>query len=38
MRGLRIAFNYLRIEIMNEFQYRANLFIQVLQTFIALAT
>ena len=38
MHGLRLAFNYLRIGIMNEFQYRANLYIQVLQTFIALAT
>jgi ABC-2 type transport system permease protein len=38
MHGLQLAFNYLRIGIMNEFQYRANLYIQVLQTFIALAT
>lgn len=38
MHGFRIAFNYLRIGIMNEFQYRANLYIQIMQTFIALAT
>ena len=38
MTGIRLAFNYLRIGIMNEFQYRANLYIQILQTFIALAT
>jgi ABC-2 type transport system permease protein len=38
MNGLRLAFNYLRIGIMNEFQYRANLYIQILQTFIALGT
>ncbi|MCB9112737.1 MAG: ABC-2 family transporter protein [Anaerolineales bacterium] len=38
MQGFRLAFSYLRIGIMNEFQYRANLYIQILQTFIALAT
>ncbi len=38
MQGFRLAYNYLRIGIMNEFQYRANLYIQILQTFIALAT
>lgn len=38
MTGFRLAFNYLRIGILNEFQYRANLYIQILQTFIALAT
>ena len=38
MHGFRLAYNYLRIGIMNEFQYRANLYIQILQTFIALAT
>ena len=37
MKGLRLAWNYLRIGILNEFQYRANLYIQILQTFIALA-
>jgi ABC-2 type transport system permease protein len=37
MKGLRLAWSYLRIGILNEFQYRANLFIQILQTFIALA-
>jgi ABC-2 type transport system permease protein len=38
MSGIRLALNYLRIGILNEFQYRANLYIQILQTFIALAT
>jgi ABC-2 type transport system permease protein len=38
MKGFQLAFNYLRIGILNEFQYRANLYIQILQTFIALAT
>lgn len=38
MTGIKLAFNYLRIGIMNEFQYRANLYIQILQTFIALGT
>lgn len=38
MHGLRLAFNYLRIGVLNEFQYRANFYIQILQTFIALAT
>ena len=38
MKGLRLAWSYLRIGILNEFQYRANLYIQILQTFIALAT
>jgi ABC-2 type transport system permease protein len=38
MHGLRLAYNYLRIGILNEFQYRANLYIQILQTFIALGT
>lgn len=38
MRGLRLAINYLRIGVLNEFQYRANFYIQILQTFIALAT
>lgn len=38
MHGLQLAFNYLRVGIMNEFQYRANFYIQILQTFIALAT
>lgn len=38
MKGLRLAYNYLRIGILNEFQYRANLYIQILQTFIALVT
>ncbi len=38
MNGFRLAFNYLRIGVMNEFQYRANLYIQIVQTFIAVAT
>lgn len=38
MHGLRLAYNHLRIGVMNEFQYRANLYIQLLQTFIALGT
>ena len=38
MNGLRLSMDYLRIGILNEFQYRANLYIQILQTFIALAT
>ena len=38
MQGFKLAFNYLRIGVMNEFQYRANLYIQILQTFIALGT
>ncbi|MBX3037915.1 MAG: ABC-2 family transporter protein [Anaerolineales bacterium] len=38
MKGIKLAYNYLRIGILNEFQYRANLYIQILQTFIALAT
>jgi ABC-2 type transport system permease protein len=38
MQGIKLAYNYLRIGIMNEFQYRANLYIQILQTFIALGT
>ncbi|MBI5824309.1 MAG: ABC-2 family transporter protein [Chloroflexi bacterium] len=38
MHGLRLALNYLRIGVLNEFQYRANFYIQILQTFIALGT
>jgi ABC-2 type transport system permease protein len=38
MKGIKLAYNFLRIGILNEFQYRANLYIQILQTFIALAT
>ena len=38
MSAFRLAASYLRIGVLNEFQYRANLFIQVLQTLIALAT
>jgi ABC-2 type transport system permease protein len=35
--ALKLASQYLRIGILNEFQYRANLFIQVLQTLISMA-
>jgi ABC-2 type transport system permease protein len=35
--SIRLAAHYLRIGILNELQYRANLFIQVLQTLIATA-
>ncbi len=38
MHGLKLAYNHLRIGVMNEFQYRANLYIQLFQTFIALGT
>lgn len=38
MKGLWLAYNYLRIGILNEFQYRANLYIQILETGIALVT
>jgi ABC-2 type transport system permease protein len=37
MSALKLASHYMRIGILNEFQYRANLLIQVLQTVIALA-
>lgn len=37
MTALKLATSYLKIGILNEFQYRANLFIQVLQTVITLA-
>jgi ABC-2 type transport system permease protein len=38
MKSMRLALNYLRIGIMNEFQYRVNLYIQLLQSIIALIT
>ncbi|NTW08769.1 MAG: ABC transporter permease, partial [Anaerolineaceae bacterium] len=38
MTAIKLSFNYLRIGILNEFQYRANLYIQILQSFIALIT
>ena len=38
MRIIRLAWSYLRIGIANEIQYRVNFFIQLLQSFIALAT
>jgi ABC-2 type transport system permease protein len=37
MRFFRLTGSYLRIGVANEFQYRANLFIQILQSVIALA-
>jgi len=38
MRTLILAWSYLKIGITNEMQYRVNFFIQLLQSFIALAT
>ena len=38
MKILRLILSYLRIGIANEMQYRVNFFIQLLQSFIALAT
>ena len=38
MRIIKLAWSYLRIGIANEVQYRVNFFIQLLQSFIALAT
>jgi ABC-2 type transport system permease protein len=38
LRIAKLAWNYLRIGIANEMQYRVNFFIQLLQSFIALAT
>jgi ABC-2 type transport system permease protein len=38
MRILKLIWNYLRIGIINEMQYRINFFIQLLQSFIAVAT
>ncbi len=38
MRIIRLVWSYLRIGIANEMQYRLNFFIQLLQSFIALAT
>jgi ABC-2 type transport system permease protein len=38
MKIIRLAWSYLRIGIANEMQYRVNFFIQLLQSFIALAT
>ncbi len=38
MKILKLSWSYLRIGIANEMQYRVNFFIQVLQSFIALAT
>jgi ABC-2 type transport system permease protein len=38
MKIIKLAWSYLRIGIANELQYRINFFIQLLQSFIALAT
>lgn len=38
MNLFKLAWNYLRIGVMNELQYRVNFFIQLLQTSVALAT
>ena len=38
MRIVKLAWSYLRIGIVNEMQYRVNFFVQLLQSFIALAT
>lgn len=38
MKGIKLAYNFLKIGILNEFQYRANFYIQLLQTFISLGT
>jgi ABC-2 type transport system permease protein len=38
MKIIKLAWSYLRIGIANEVQYRVNFFIQLLQSFIALAT
>lgn len=38
MNPFKLAWNYLRIGVMNELQYRVNFFIQLLQSLIALAT
>jgi len=38
MKTLTLIWSYLRIDIANELQYRVNFFIQLLQSFIALAT
>lgn len=38
MKTIKIIWSYLRIGIANEMQYRVNFFIQLLQSFIALAT
>lgn len=37
MRAIKLAWTYMRIGIANELQYRVNLFIQILQSLIALA-
>lgn len=38
MNPFKLAWTYLRIGVLNELQYRVNFFIQVLQSFIAVAT
>ena len=38
MNPIKLAFTYLRIGVLNEMQYRINFFIQLLQSFISVAT
>jgi ABC-2 type transport system permease protein len=38
MNPIKLAFTYLRIGVLNEIQYRINFFIQLLQSFISVAT
>ncbi|HWL45591.1 MAG TPA: ABC-2 family transporter protein [Ilumatobacter sp.] len=38
MRALRVALLHLRVSVMNELQYRANFFIQLIQSLISVAT
>ncbi|MDO8752912.1 MAG: ABC-2 family transporter protein [Anaerolineales bacterium] len=38
MNPIKLAFTYLRIGVLNELQYRINFFIQLLQSFISVAT
>ena len=38
MRALYLALNYLRVGVLNEFQYRVNFFVQIGQSLVALAT
>ena len=35
--GLRLAWLHLRVGVMNELQYRANFFVQLLQSLVAIA-
>ncbi len=38
MNPIKLAFTYLRIGVLNELQYRVNFFIQLLQSFVSVAT